>query len=546
MLSSFTSFLRATSRLFSIISIVFITYAVIVTLFFYFTGSTNNASKTTSIIELNRQQIYKTLNDTELQTSKFGRQQLALYRDVNCGLLGEACTDNPADGELNFEKSFFGFLTNGVTMSYAYPPASGVYWTYAGLQNSGFIPKSYAAQGVGFAAIQPISGLWKSMRDAALILVVLILVTIGFLIMFRVKINAQTVVGVENALPRIFLSLMLIVFSFAISGFLIDLMYVITAIGVTIVEPSALKSILTGSTGKLFDSTFTNGNILGIGNAIFSILPTFLRISFRMVVGAAVFVLVTLLVPAIKKIAVEGAPAKEVPLWGGIGQTLIALGVSVALFTIIPPIVPFLLSLFILVTTGLVVFFRIIILLMGAYIRIILLVIFAPIILLLEAIPGKKMFSFWVKRLIADLATFPITAVLIVLSSKIADIRTQGGLWEPPFLTSAEPSAFPVLISVGLLFSIPNIIKKVKEFMGIKSSGLFSPGLFFVGAGGGAGGGGGVLAKYMDFRYKSQFLPKSVLDRFRKLPGFTSLGDSQNRNAGNAETATGSGGSKTH
>jgi hypothetical protein len=50
------------------------------------------------------------------------------------------------------------------------------------------------------------------------------------MIMFRVKISPQLVISVQSALPKVVVALLLTTFSYAISGFMIDLMYLIGGI----------------------------------------------------------------------------------------------------------------------------------------------------------------------------------------------------------------------------------------------------------------------------------------------------------------------------
>ena len=121
-------------------------------------------------------------------------------------------------------------------MTYTNPPASGTYWVTDTLANAGFAPNAFAAEGVGFASIKPLMNLWKIFRDIAYLLIVLVLVSIGFMIMFRVKMNPQTVVSVENSLPKIVIALLLITFSFPIAGFLIDAMYLVIILMVSVLS----------------------------------------------------------------------------------------------------------------------------------------------------------------------------------------------------------------------------------------------------------------------------------------------------------------------
>ncbi|MEA2056742.1 MAG: hypothetical protein U9O78_03500, partial [Patescibacteria group bacterium] len=106
------------------------------------------------------------------------------------------------------------------------PPASGVRYVADVFESAKLIPQAQA-QGTGFAALNPILETWKTFRNVAYLFFVLIFLVIGFMIMFRHKINGQTVITVQQAIPNIIVSLIFVTFSYAIAGFLIDLMYVL-------------------------------------------------------------------------------------------------------------------------------------------------------------------------------------------------------------------------------------------------------------------------------------------------------------------------------
>ncbi|MCX6817042.1 MAG: hypothetical protein NTZ93_04195 [Candidatus Beckwithbacteria bacterium] len=81
------------------------------------------------------------------------------------------------------------------------------------------------AQGGGFDFIKPIIEIWVICRNIAYLFFVVIFVIIGFMIMFRSKLNPQTVISIQLALPKIIISLILVTFSFAICGFIVDVAY---------------------------------------------------------------------------------------------------------------------------------------------------------------------------------------------------------------------------------------------------------------------------------------------------------------------------------
>ncbi|MFA7488257.1 MAG: hypothetical protein WCY72_09265 [Lysobacteraceae bacterium] len=69
------------------------------------------------------------------------------------------------------------------------------------------------------SGVQP---LWNFMRNIAYLGFVVIMIVIGFMIMFRHKIGGQLMVTVGNTLPRVVVSLVLVTFSFAIMGLILD------------------------------------------------------------------------------------------------------------------------------------------------------------------------------------------------------------------------------------------------------------------------------------------------------------------------------------
>lgn len=65
--------------------------------------------------------------------------------------------------------------------------------------------------------------LWNLTRNIAYACYVVIMIIIGFMIMFRNKIGGQVMVTIGNSLPKLIISLVLVTFSFAIIGLIIDI-----------------------------------------------------------------------------------------------------------------------------------------------------------------------------------------------------------------------------------------------------------------------------------------------------------------------------------
>lgn len=109
-------------------------------------------------------------------------------------------------------------LNNYIASIYMHPPASSYAFVNDVGQTLGFIPKQAYAQGIGFTTLSPLLPIWKVFRNIAYALLAIIMMVVGFLVMFRKKIDPKTVVTVQNALPKIVVSLILITFSYAIVG----------------------------------------------------------------------------------------------------------------------------------------------------------------------------------------------------------------------------------------------------------------------------------------------------------------------------------------
>lgn len=512
-------------KIFLIIAVYFIVFS----LFSYFSDK-DKIKNNLDPIKQNRNIIYKNINDPKMNSSNEGKVSIAIYQTIMCSIVGEGCTNNPADGEKNYPNSLTGVLSGLVAMPFVNPPASGLYWAYSGLQNAGFIPKTYAAEGMGFASIRPLMNLWKVFRDISYMLLVFVLIGIGFMIMLRMKLNPQTVISVENALPKIVISLILITFSFAIVGFLIDLMYIVIAIIISAISNNGMyynvarfqNDLLNAGFGKLgtyvipdprlntggTNGLFQFGMLISIGNGIFGLLPTMVNTVLRSVIGGLASLLLwtkiynlPLLSPvtdATRNITILGTTLGHLP--AGIVGTIIAAITGAIAFAIGYGWVPQIILAIIFTITVFVLVFRIFFLLLRTYLDIILLTIISPFILLFEAVPGKNAFSFWFKTLFAEIMTFPIVIAIFLIGYVLVNTLsapTGGVLWTPPFLYGMDSNAFSMFLGMGIILMTPDLVKMARELMGVKPLPL-APGIgsFFGGVGAVGGGGLGLVSQF--------------------------------------------------
>jgi hypothetical protein len=299
--------------------------------------------------------------------------------------------------------------------------------------------------------------LWKGFRNLAYGLLAVVMIVVGFMVMLRKKIDPKTVVTVQNALPRIVITLILITFSYAIVGILIDLMYVLVYLVVsTIGNASGLS--LTDIT-KLQNAYVTEGGskILGtLFSAGFGAVPEMLGFVF----GS----------PAAAGVTVGGITA------GTAGTAILifsALGSSVANpLTWIPLALTLgvgILGALILAIVLLFAYIRIFFMLLNSYINIVIALLFAPLQILMDAVPGNTSFSQWFTNLVANLLVFPATIGLLMIGSVLSFKDTEQ-LWAPPLLSEGSQGTYGLsgILSLGILLSIPTIIKGLKEAMKAK------------------------------------------------------------------------------
>lgn len=494
--------------------LVIITYVFIMSLFLFFINKDNPKIKYVDPNQAGKEQLYKTINDPQLNSSRGGKMFIAFYSLINCRFIGEGCTKDKNNSNRYYNQSILSFVSKLVILPYSSPPASGLYWVSDTLANRGFISKAYASEGIGFAALKPFISLWSAFRNFTYIILVIILIAIGFMIMFRMKINAQTVVSVENALPKIIITLILITFSYPIAGFMIDIMYllmllIIAMLSTVNIDPytpantfTLVNQYFSATPNKLFPMNFP---LLGVGNYMLSILPVGVNALKGLTGFLASFGLSRLFwnwlgvdqtVKGFNNVAIQAATF-------GFGLGDLPSIIATILFWVLAIFFSsFALPLVIGLLVGCTVvfmFFRLFFILLSGYINILLLIIFSPVILMFEAIPGRNTFGWWFKNLLANLIVFPFVMLIIMVSDIIIKINAAVGtdkFWAPPFLYPLDQNAIVVLFGLGLYMVLPDFIKLIKEALGAKGLPVnIGLGAFFAGGAAATGGVVGALGQ---------------------------------------------------
>lgn len=266
---------------------------------------------------------------------------------------------------------------------------SGVGYIKDKISSFSLIPVAHA-QGFGFSAASPIQKLWVAFRNLAFGLSVVVILVLAFMIMFRVKISPQTVITAQSAIPKIIIALILVTFSYAIAGFMIDLLYVVMGLLASFVASSGLSTM---NTTELFNALNTsNIFILSLQYILYFVMGI-----VSVLAGSA-----------------GGLPGFLLGiLFGYIAFFILTIVLFIGVFK----------TLWLLVTT---------------YVKILLQIAIAPIQILFGAIIPTGGFGGWLKELAANLAVFPLVGLMYVLAFF--------------FLGTAFTAAFPPIVLPFLHF----------------------------------------------------------------------------------------------
>ncbi len=365
--------------------------------------------------------------------------QVNMVNTISCLIAG--CSSNK-QSSLHYSKSALAGVNNYITAMYTNPPAN----TYAFVrdvgQSLGFMPKQVYAQGVGFTGLTPLLGIWKAFRNIAYVLLAFVMIIIGFMVMFRKKIDPKTVVSVQNALPRIVVTLLLITFSYAIVGLLIDLMYVAILLAIAIIGNG-----IPGIDVAYLQSTYTSGGLIDLFRRVFKPIESLATPqTFAGTAGA----IVSLFNPLIG----EGFAAVTGFLTGGIEGMVT---------TMLSPLLIIILLLALLFS-----FIRIFFMLLSAYINVIMAVILGPLQILLGAIPGNNSFMSWLMNVIVNLLTFVITAVMLCIGGVINQRISSENMWVAPLLPGASADLTQAIIGLGIVMVIPSVVAGLKKTLKVQ------------------------------------------------------------------------------
>ncbi|MFA7682920.1 MAG: hypothetical protein WCX94_02115 [Candidatus Dojkabacteria bacterium] len=319
------------------------------------------------------------------------------------------------------KRGFLGMSEDGVYAMYESQPFVNVYAHLADEWLPGYQASStiYAApSGYESLVSTGISSIWSQVRNITYVFFILIMLVVGFMIMFRSKLGGQTLVTLGNTLPNIILALIGVTFSFAIAGIIIDLGGVIMAIladlfnGIFEQSNGYAETIKLGSIGDIFKAFVPQG----LWN---DINPLNL---FKSNTGGKGL------------LGLLGGAGIIATIIGASNPVTLGAGLIVGL-----PLLLIVLAILGVATVGV---FKVFITLVKAYIGILISVITGPLQIAVSAMPGKSAnFINWMKGILRNVLIYPIVFAILNLPGAIYSL--SGGklsLPGPEKLTLSENS----------------------------------------------------------------------------------------------------------
>ncbi|HLD01766.1 MAG TPA: hypothetical protein VJC10_02715 [Patescibacteria group bacterium] len=419
---------------------------------------------------------------------------IELLSAINCQITGidpvdpsQACLDiNPVTKKIGYAEigsstqvgGLVGVTSSMISALYV-PPASSVAYVHYVAQNFGVTKQAIAQeelnnQGTGFVRLQSLLNLWTKFRNVSYLALVFVFLIIGIAIMLRVHIDPRTVMTIQNQIPKIIVGIILITFSYAIAGLLVDLTWTTTYLGVNLITDKELCD----SPNKPFTKAVTDdlGNnpiafvtdILGDDTGCFGALDGISGISIT--IGKSIG-------DALSRTlgAVLGFNEKLFECDTGLSKLGGILDLKDCARTAFFGPIKYLLGFIGSIIVGIAIIIALIrtwFMLLKSYIRILFYVIFAPFWIILGLIPGNSLgFNRWLRTLVANLVVFPAAALMFVLAAIFASDKTMNNpdnSFLPPLIGHPNiADNLGLLIAFGLFMLAPELINMIRD--GLKS-----------------------------------------------------------------------------
>lgn len=370
--------------------------------------------------------------------------------------------------------------------------------------------------GIGFCGLSPLTKIWSTFRDFIYLFFIFLFTIVGLGIMLRIKVDPRTVMTIQNRIPDLIIKLITITFSLGIAGLMVDLMYVATSVilnlytpalpnfahtngaNINILSMNAVESqnvigyfmglystkpigLITGATGGFVNSGFFNLWTSGAQSVSTFSAGTFPGQPWDFVLGSAANITLAFmgrnfglggLIQLLLQIVTLGGAVEPFGIGlagtvnlGPAAQVANVIGNMGTLFALDHGSLGSLIGLIIIPIALLLALFRILIQLIKAYVGILVKVALAPFMIIAPGENGG--FMGWIKSLASDLAIFPVTLFLLLLGEvftmQFGHGPEAGVLFIPPLIGANNPESLGPMISLGILFIIPNAGQLIQE-----------------------------------------------------------------------------------
>lgn len=377
-----------------------------------------------------------------------------------------------------------GLISGSISSLYTPPISTAQYTDYLS-SSFGIVHQADAASntsscsntlGYGFCGLTTIFSLWAGIRDFAYAGLTILFIVIGVGVMLRFRVDPRTVMTLQNQIPRVIIAILLITFSYAIAGVMIDLMWTVTYAGVNFIsntsgaqvvfcqqanhQPHPLSNVveqqLIEDPFNFTDTVFRGSCGGGVNNGILSLSSD---------VATALGTIVTQAIETTLNFNESGCgfsleifnPAHDIgcAAQSAFGTFLIWTAEQIVKLIVIIAL--------------LIALFRLWWKLISSYITFIIFVIMGPLWIVMGLIPGRPLgFEKWFRIIFANLAVFPLEAFLIVFARVITDVPqalNPQNNFVAPLIGNPNVSTFTALLGVGAILMAPSVPDLIKERM---------------------------------------------------------------------------------
>jgi hypothetical protein len=307
---------------------------------------------------------------------------------------------------------------------------------------------------------------------------------------------------IQNQIPKLIVSILLVTFSYAIAGLLIDLMWTSTFLVINIFHEAQPAISSTDAYNNIDNQPFgfvnaaavpNGGNIVslagqGAGDAKDVIISMFSNSSpivkqgtvlngGTILGGAAVGAAGGAAIGAGIGAFAFGAGAIPGAVIGGLvgaiggglfGAANGGVNVNALVGNVLTFIIGYVISILVflvLMVALLVALFRLWFTLLKAYVFVLIGVVLSPLWFLIGTLPGKNGFNMWLKFMLGNLAAFPAAVAMLLMGKLFMVSGAYGATFVPPLIGDPNGASFLPLVGIGFILATPGVVELTKSVM---------------------------------------------------------------------------------